>query len=103
MPATLSPPDTRSGTLYSADMPRSIEQYELSEKIDDVLYALDYGERLTITKDGVTVGELTPIGPRRVLSARAWLEACADLPPIDWEQFRADLDEFYGYDPRPRD
>ena len=52
------------------------------------------GERITITRDGRPVAELTPL--RQELTTEALLERWRHLPPIDYEQFRADVDEVMG-------
>lgn len=50
------------------------------------------GERLTITRSGRPVAELTPL-PRRPLSAAAPLERHRGLPPVDPVAFRRDVDD----------
>jgi prevent-host-death family protein len=52
------------------------------------------GERITITRDGKPVAELSPL--RRELTTEVLLERWRHLPPIDYEQFRADVDEVMG-------
>jgi prevent-host-death family protein len=49
------------------------------------------GETVTITRDGEPVAELRPLG-RRPLSREAMLQRFRNLPPIDVEAFRADVD-----------
>jgi len=50
------------------------------------------GERITITRDGEPVAELRPF-PRRRLTAEALVEQFGNLPPMDPEHLRADIDE----------
>jgi len=64
--------------------------------------ALDRGERFTITRNGVPVGELTPLGRRRRVSADALLETIEHTPPIDAARLRAELDEVVDQDTEPR-
>jgi prevent-host-death family protein len=52
------------------------------------------GERITITRGGKPVAELTPLG--RELTAEVILERWRRLPPIDYKAFRADVDEVMG-------
>ena len=52
------------------------------------------GERITITRDGKPVAELSPLRPD--LTTKVLLERWRHLPPIDYEQFRADVDEVMG-------
>jgi prevent-host-death family protein len=48
------------------------------------------GERITITRDGKPVAELSPVRPE--LTADVILEKFRRLPPIDPIAFRADVD-----------
>ena len=52
------------------------------------------GERITITRGGKPVAELSPLRPE--LTADVILERWRRLPPIDPEAFRADVDEVMG-------
>lgn len=52
------------------------------------------GERITITRDGMRVAELSPI--RQEPTSEVLLERWRHLPPIDYKQFRADVDEVMG-------
>ncbi len=49
------------------------------------------GERVTVTRDGTPVAELRALPARRV-AAEALIERFKRLPPLDPEQFRADVD-----------
>lgn len=64
--------------------------------------ALDAGESFIVTRNGVGVGELTPLRRRRFVDAAAVVEAFAGAPSIDGEQFRSDVDRFAFQDPLPR-
>ena len=102
MPTTLSPPDTLSHPCYADPMPREITQRQLRNESGEIMRALDRGESFTITRNGVVVGELKPVGRRRVVSSAALLEALGKLPPIDYDRLRADLDAVADQDPTPR-
>jgi prevent-host-death family protein len=52
------------------------------------------GERITVTRGGKPVAELSPLRPE--LAADVILERFRRLPPIDYEAFRADVDEVMG-------
>jgi prevent-host-death family protein len=52
------------------------------------------GERITITRDGKPVAELSPL--RQELTSEVLLERWRHLPSIDYEQFRSDVDEVMG-------
>lgn len=64
--------------------------------------ALDEGQSFVVTRNGVPVGELTPVQPRRFVAAEALVAAFAAAPAIDAERFRADVDEVLDQDPTPR-
>jgi antitoxin (DNA-binding transcriptional repressor) of toxin-antitoxin stability system len=99
VPTLISPP---SHQCYGEDMPREVSQRELRNDSGAIMRALDRGESFTITRNGVVVGELTPVGRRRIVSAQALLDMSSKLPPIDAERLRADLDEVASQDPEPR-
>lgn len=64
--------------------------------------ALDRGEAFIVTRNGVPVGELTPLRARRFVAAEAALAAFAGAPPIAADRFRADIDAVLDHDPKPR-
>jgi prevent-host-death family protein len=64
---------------------------ELRNQGGHVLDRVIAGERVTITRDGEPVAELIPIA-RRPLSASALVARFGNLPPVDPESFRADID-----------
>ncbi len=49
------------------------------------------GERVTVTRDGRAVAELSPL-PRRRLTAAALVERHRHLPPMDLLEWRRDID-----------
>lgn len=64
--------------------------------------ALDRGESFVVTRNGVPVGELTPIGRRRFVSTAAVIASFAGAPRVRAERFRADVDALLDQDPVPR-
>lgn len=83
-------------------MARTITQRELRNESGDVMRALDQGETFVVTRNGVPVGELTPIKPRRFVRADVAIAAFRGAPPIDPARFRADIDAVIDQDPTPR-
>jgi prevent-host-death family protein len=67
---------------------------ELRNQGGEIVDRAASGEQITITRDGKPVAELTPL--RQELTTEALLERWRHLPPIDYEQFRADVDEVMG-------
>lgn len=83
-------------------MGRTISQRELRNASGDVMRALDRGESFTVTRNGVPVGELTPVHPRRFASKDTVLRTLLDNAPIDADRFREDVDRVLDQDPTPR-
>jgi prevent-host-death family protein len=70
---------------------------DLRNRGGEVLTRVAGGESLIVTRDGAEVAELRPL--RRPMPSSAELIARrASLPPLDIEQFRADIDAIV--DPR---
>jgi antitoxin (DNA-binding transcriptional repressor) of toxin-antitoxin stability system len=61
--------------------------------------ALDRGERFVVTRRGVPVANLTPVGRRGPVSAEALLNALATTPKLDPDLMRDELDTFADQDP----
>ncbi|MGE4426081.1 MAG: type II toxin-antitoxin system Phd/YefM family antitoxin [Solirubrobacteraceae bacterium] len=83
-------------------MARSITQRELRNQSGDVMRGLDRGESFLVTRNGVPVGELAPVSARRWVGRRAVAVAIEDVPSIDHDAFRADLDAYVDQDAEPR-
>lgn len=64
--------------------------------------ALDDGETFVVTRNGVAVGELTPMRQRVFVSAGVALAVFAGAPPIERDRLRNDLDALVSQDPAPR-
>ena len=83
-------------------MRREISQRELRNASGDIMRALDRGEAFVVTRNGVPVGELSPIRPRRFVGADAVIAAFGNAPTIDSSRFREDVDTVLDRDPTPR-
>lgn len=83
-------------------MAREITQRELRNESGDIMRALDRGESFVVTRNGVPVGELTPLRQRRFVGADAVVALYASAPTIDADRFRADIDAVLDQRPRPR-
>ena len=84
MPFTVKKGDTVLFTTYSGT----------EIKID--------GETFIITRNGKQVGVLTPMTRPQFARMTDVLEAFKGLPPLSFEEFRRDIDEFIDQDPTPR-
>jgi prevent-host-death family protein len=83
-------------------MVRRITQRELRNESGEIMRALDRGETFVVTRNGVPVGELTPVRRQRFVGAYVVAAAVSGAPRIDPEQFRTDVDAFLDQDPTPR-
>ena len=83
-------------------MAREITQRELRNDSGGVMRALDAGESFVVTRNGVPVGELTPLRRHRMVSRDAVLAVFAHRAHIDNKRFRTDLDAAVDQDPTPR-
>jgi prevent-host-death family protein len=81
---------------------RTITQRELRNESGEIMRALDQGEVFVVTRNGVPVGELTPLRHRQFVGAEAAVAAFAGTPVLDVEQFRADVDAVLDQRPQPR-
>jgi antitoxin (DNA-binding transcriptional repressor) of toxin-antitoxin stability system len=83
-------------------MDREITQRELRNESGRIMRALDRGKSFLVTRNGVPVGELTPVRHRVFVPADAVVAAFAGAPQIDRTSFRKDLDAGIEQDPTPR-
>jgi antitoxin (DNA-binding transcriptional repressor) of toxin-antitoxin stability system len=73
-------------------MSREITQRELRNESGKIMRKLDQGETFVITRNGVPVGELSPLRRKRFVRVESALETFQGAPKIDPVGFRADLD-----------
>ena len=71
---------------------RTISQRELRNDSGAILRAVQAGEVITVTRNGVPVAELRPIPARRFVPREVLEEAAKRAPHIDAAKFRADVD-----------
>ena len=83
-------------------MAREITQRELRNESGKIMRALDRGETFVVTRNGVSVGELTPLRQRCFVRAEVAAALFAGAPTIDAKRFRADVDALLDQRPRPR-
>lgn len=87
---------------YSGEVAREITQRELRNDSGEIMRALDRGESFVVTRNGVPVGELTPLRRRQFVSAEAAVAGFAGTPPIDQKRFRDEVDAVLDQRARPR-
>ncbi|HZU73754.1 MAG TPA: hypothetical protein VE990_13370 [Acidimicrobiales bacterium] len=83
-------------------MAREITQRELRNGSGEIMRQLDNGESFVVTRNGVPVGELSPLRRHRFVSAQSAVAAFRGAPPVDFDRLRADLDKAARQDPTPR-
>lgn len=64
--------------------------------------ALDEGTAFVVTRNGVPVGELSPVRQRVFVSSEAVAAAFAGAPRIARARFRKDIDRVIDQDATPR-
>ena len=83
-------------------MARDVTQRELRNESGQIMRALDQGESFVVTRNGVPVGELTPLRRHRFVSADTAIAMFRNAPSIDLVRLRADLDRVASQDTEPR-
>ncbi len=91
-----------SHRCYSSRVARKITQRQLRNESGEVMRALDAGESFLVTRNGVAVGELTPVRRHRFVSRDVALGAFSHAPAIDAGRFRTDVDRLADQDSAPR-
>ena len=92
----------RSTRATLAEMSREITQRELRNQSGEIMRALDRGESFVVTRNGVPVGELGPLGRRRFVDAGSAVALFSGAPAVARERFREDVDSVIDQDPAPR-
>lgn len=83
-------------------MSQVITQRELRNGSGEIMRRLDEGESFVVTRNGVPVGELTPMRRLRFVPVEAVAQIFRTAPPIDAGEFRRDLDAVASQDIAPR-
>jgi len=83
-------------------MYREITQRELRNESGKIMREVDQGKTFVVTRNGVPVGELTPLHRHRFVLAETAVALFRTAPAIDYERFRADLDTAADQDVTPR-
>lgn len=83
-------------------MARKISQRQLRNDSGEIMRALADGETFVVTRNGVAVGRLTPVGPRQFVRRDAVQATFERAGMVDAARFRADVDRHAAQDPTPR-
>jgi len=69
-----------------------VTQRELRNNSGQIMARLDEGETFVVTRNGIPVGELSPLRGNRFVKAGQIARVFRGAPRIDQKAFRADLD-----------
>lgn len=83
-------------------MEQEITQRQLRNNSGEIMRGLDAGETFVVTRNGVPVGELTPLRRHRFVSAEAAIAMFKGAPSVDLVRLRSDLDHVASQDREPR-
>jgi antitoxin (DNA-binding transcriptional repressor) of toxin-antitoxin stability system len=83
-------------------MRQRITQRELRNESGRIMRALDKGKAFVVTRNGVPVGELSPLRQRVFVPSDAVLAAFMGAPRIARARFRRDVDLIIDQDAIPR-
>lgn len=83
-------------------MVQEITERDLRERSDEIVRALERGESFLLAHNGTLLGELVLNRSKYFVPTEKLQAALADLPPVDFARFRADVDAFVDQDPTPR-
>jgi len=87
---------------YTAVVSTTISQRQLRNDNGEIMRRVEAGESFIVTRNGVPIGELTPLKRRQFVPTEELLEAFRGLPPIDYQKLRADIDAYLDQDPTRR-
>lgn len=83
-------------------MSREVTQRELRNQSGEIMRELDEGESFIVTRNGVPVGELTPLRRHRFVAAETAVALFRSAPAVDYGRLRADLDAVVSQAIAPR-
>lgn len=83
-------------------MTRDITQRQLRNESGEIMRGLDRGESFVVTRNGVPVGELSPLRRHRFVDADAVIALFRGAPGVDLARLRADLDAAASQNATPR-
>lgn len=83
-------------------MEREITQRELRNESGKIMREVDQGKSFIVTRNGVPVGELTPLHRSRFLPAETVVASFRTAPALDYVRFCEDLDAAADQDATPR-
>jgi antitoxin (DNA-binding transcriptional repressor) of toxin-antitoxin stability system len=92
----------RSTACYTSGMAREITQRELRNESGEIMRQLDEGESFIVTRNGVPVGELSPLRRHRFVRSDTAVALFRHAAAVDLNKLRDDLDGVASQDLSPR-
>lgn len=89
-------------SCYTEPVTREITQRELRNESGEIMRQLDEGESFVVTRNGVPVGELSPLRRHRFVRSDTAVALFRHAPAVDLGQLRDDLDRVASQDLSPR-
>jgi prevent-host-death family protein len=83
-------------------MTREITQRELRNDSGEIMRRLDEGESFVVTRNGVPVGELSPLRRHRFVLSDSAIAMFRKAPEVDLAKTRTDLDRVASQELSPR-
>ncbi len=83
-------------------MAREITQRELRNESGEIMRQLDNGESFIVTRNGIPVGELSPLRRHRFVRSDTAVALFRHAPAIDLGKLREDLDRVASQETSPR-
>lgn len=83
-------------------IPKEISQRELRNESGEVMRRLDDGESFIVTRNGVPVGELSPLRRHHFVRSDTAIALFRQAPRVDLGKLRDDLDQVASEDASPR-
>jgi antitoxin (DNA-binding transcriptional repressor) of toxin-antitoxin stability system len=87
---------------YAVSVAREITQRQLRNDSGEIMRQLDQGESFVVTRNGVPVGELSPLRQHRFVRSGTAIALFRQAPTVDLARLRDDLDRAASQDPSPR-
>jgi prevent-host-death family protein len=87
---------------YTNYVAREISQRELRNESGEIMRRLDEGESFVVTRNGVPVGELSPLHRHRFVRSDTAVALFRKAPSVDLTRLRDDLDRVSSQDLTPR-
>lgn len=83
-------------------MAREITQRELRNESGEIMRQLDEGHSFVVTRNGVPVGELSPLRRHRFVRSDTAVALFRNAPNVDLKKLRQDVDGVSSQELTPR-